>query len=710
MRNLKSLGLALVAGVAALGGGCVVTGGDDKEVQSGDVAVAITSLSDGAVLGRAAGTPGSGSLTVTLNGTVQEGASVSVRANAGDPVPATVVGTNWTTAITLPEGVVTLTALATAGSLTGQDQIGVTVDVTPPSAPSDLAVAAIRRNAVRATFTAPTDATGVTSCQVKRSTSSITEANWDAADAVSTLNSPSGAMSVDITLLRTGIAWSVGVTCQDGAGNVSALATAQLASPLSFTVSDVLTPAAQPGYYIGDAWFGYHVASGNLDGDAYDDLIVSAPAANLGTGDCESGYLCEGLVYVYRGSAQGIGSTPDFVLRGTDATNGASFGQGLAVLDWNGDGVDDLAIGAPWHGGGGEIFLFYGGPTFASADDVDANVRLKPAYSDPNDASFFSDLGDGAAFGYSLDAIDFDGDGNDDLAIGLPGAEDYTGGAIVLFGRGNAFSCTTPCSVGIPDGLASAGLKAYKLTYTGESMYAQFGDRVGSLGRVTGVSAEHFFVGSFLDEGAQNAVYVYYGRAQPTSAWETLTQTAAEEKIVPAAEADAVWFAQDMGSIEDQNGDGNRELVLNAWAYGPDSGRVYFLAGGAWSGGQQLVRDLSQANTALLTIDGASSGSRFGLGLALPGPKGGDVDGDGHDDLLVAGTTQLMVFFGASMTMTSETQMQDGYTKPTAFVRPTLAAWVGDLNGDGLADVVWSDSMWHRSSSLPQPGAVQVLY
>ncbi len=82
--------------------------------------------------------------------------------------------------------------------------------------------------------------------------------------------------------------------------------------------------------------FGSHTAAGDLNGDGYSDLAVSAVAAGAGAGQ----------VYVFLGSASGPATPPAVTLTGPDGARG-NFGAGLAIgWDLTGDGYADLAIGA----------------------------------------------------------------------------------------------------------------------------------------------------------------------------------------------------------------------------------------------------------------------------------------------------------------------------------------------------------------------------
>ncbi len=145
--------------------------------------------------------------------------------------------------------------------------------------------------------------------------------------------------------------------------------------------------------------FGACVASaGDVDGDGYDDVLVSAPWGDeLGQNS--------GSAYLYRGSATGPSATPDWSAHG-DVANGW-FGQSVASAgDVDGDGFDDVLVGASRVGSAaGRVYLFRGGP--AGLDASATWIAVSPAA--------------GAWFGHSVSgAGDVDADGYDDVIVGAP--------------------------------------------------------------------------------------------------------------------------------------------------------------------------------------------------------------------------------------------------------------------------------------------------
>jgi hypothetical protein len=170
--------------------------------------------------------------------------------------------------------------------------------------------------------------------------------------------------------------------------------------------------------------FGSSLAVGDFNNDGRDDLAIGVPA------ESESGQLFAGAVVVLYGTANRLSGTNsqlwDQTTTGEDSNEMLdAFGTSLATGDFNNDGFDDLAVGSPNEGIGavnkaGAVHIILG-----------SAARLTAAggqFWHQNSAGVLDACEADDNFGTSLAAGDFDNDGFDDLAVGVPG-ESINGGA-----------------------------------------------------------------------------------------------------------------------------------------------------------------------------------------------------------------------------------------------------------------------------------------
>jgi hypothetical protein len=235
------------------------------------------------------------------------------------------------------------------------------------------------------------------------------------------------------------------------------------------TTGSMLLNEALPGFpgapQSGDT-FGFAVEAGDFDGDGHDDLAVGNPGEAWGGGDEY------GTVYVFSGRSSGLSTTGIRRFNQTTAGiagapgDGDRFGLALAVGDFDKDGHDDLAIGAPGetigsHSDAGVVHVLYGSVSGLRTAGDDLWSQAVPDVP--------GSVGTGDKFGASLATGRLDADNRDDLAIGAfgdaVGAVADAGSIVVLRGRSG--------------GLTSAGARRLSYATSGVKGHAVGGDLFG---------------------------------------------------------------------------------------------------------------------------------------------------------------------------------------------------------------------------------------
>jgi hypothetical protein len=230
------------------------------------------------------------------------------------------------------------------------------------------------------------------------------------------------------------------------------------------------------------SYFGNGRSAGDVNGDGYDDVVV-------GAGEMSHGERHEGRVFVYLGSPSGLSTSPDWTAEGY--LNGAEFGSSVGSAgDVNGDGFDDLIVGASGYRSGGfgrsaegRVSVYLGSATGLSAS---------PAWTVTGDQG-------GAVFGIVAGAGDLDGDGFDDVLIGAPGYDHFQQNE----GRVYAY-------FGSPLGLKTRTLWVVESNQKG----ANLGDVLAGAGDVNGDGIDDVIIGANLFDAGQTdegGAFVFHG-------------------------------------------------------------------------------------------------------------------------------------------------------------------------------------------------------
>ncbi len=485
-------------------------------------------------------------------------------------------------------------------------------------------------------------------------------------------------------------------------------------APYPITIDPVAsTPSTLLVGTIGGGRFGKSVnTAGDLNGDGYSDVVVGAR-------DAAQGQAGEGLVYLYYGSSNGIGTTADLVLEIDQA--GASFGNSVSTAgDINGDGFGDLVIGAPnWESDAaipqeGAIFIYYGSATginsvpdetrransankymgwsSACAGDINNDGYSDiitggwlAAYGQSNEGAAWVFLGGptglaaapvhrlernqgGAQFGYSVaGAGDVNGDGYSDVVIGAHGFDVNVvndGGTFIYHGGPNALGAAlNPPPTTVFTGPAGSTRSAWAVSTAGDVNGDGFSDII------TG----HYNndIGGPFQEGT---AFVHHGSA---SGIDPVPAT-----ILQSGQANG-WLGRSVATAGDMNGDGYADVLVGAVTYsnGQANEGAAFLFLGSATGISTAAHRIFELN-----IGGSNVGESVGVA--------GDVNGDGFSDVIVGAenysgalTGGAAIYLGGTESMATASAVQLTYAQAGAHAGWSVAH-AGDINGDGYSDAV----------------------
>lgn len=421
---------------------------------------------------------------------------------------------------------------------------------------------------------------------------------------------------------------------------------------------------------------------GDLDGDGIDDVIVSAPFFGGG----------QGRVYVVLGSP-----APEPVLLADVAAGHGGYalqgnlpneyaGWSVDVLDdLDGDGVDDLVIGAGWSNAAGSRS---GRATVVFSQLFGGTLLLSEVIGTDGfaiDGAFAEDWA-----GWSVSGTgDMDGDGVGEVLVGAPQATDVLPGApgraYVVFGKDDA------SSVSLADVLAGNG---------GFSMVGQAGDHVGfstaALPDLDGDGIPDLAVGSESAAGGAGRAYVVHGHAGPA----TVSLAAVMGEVGGyglEGSGPGIALGRSADGIGDLDGDGLPELMVAAPGPALVGDAVVHVLYGAGASSMVLGVPPPAQGT---TIDGLVFGDDLGWSVAsLP-----DWSGDGLPDLALGapsaggdyGPGAVYVVFGrpdmTAIDLDEIAQGRGGFVV-TGEDWDDDAGWrvasAGDFDGDGASDLLF---------------------
>jgi len=295
---------------------------------------------------------------------------------------------------------------------------------------------------------------------------------------------------------------------------------------------------------------------GDVNGDGFDDIIVGSRFNDDGGNNAGAAYIFFGSSTLSGTKALGGGQSADVTFLGKGSDDQFSVASGAG--DVNGDGFDDVIVGAFFNNDGGSndegaAYIFFG------ASDLSGTKALGLGQS-----ADVTILGKAATdrVGFSVSgAGDVNGDGFDDFIVGSRYNDDGVGannnGAAYIFFGSTSLSGTFDMG---------GGVQSANVTIFGKAASDFFSERVSGVGDVNGDGYDDILVGAVLNDDGANpnagAAYIFFG-ASDLSGTKSLGGVASADMTM-LGKAVSDYFGTSVSGVGDVNADGFADILVGA--------------------------------------------------------------------------------------------------------------------------------------------------